>query len=148
MVTIAPRTIKQRTASHTVLITANPRMVRICELIVSVGLNQALKGQPGTKLMTSSKSFAPELTSGSNGFSRRFGVSAWRSKPVRPGPTSVPARAVKKALLSAGAVAYSTGASGVYAGPSTQARRSRSLVAISSVFQPNLKNAFEIWSIE
>jgi len=34
------------------------------------------------------------------------------------------------------------------AGPSTQARRSRSLVTISSVFQPNLKNAIEIWSIE
>ena len=34
------------------------------------------------------------------------------------------------------------------AGPSTQARRSRSPVTISSVFQPNLKNAIEIWSIE
>ena len=36
--TVAPRPIKQRTASPTVLITAKPRMVRICELIVSVRL--------------------------------------------------------------------------------------------------------------
>src|ERR1700731_1711688 len=48
--TTAPRPIKQRIASHTVLITATPRMVEICELIVSVGLNQALKGRAGRKL--------------------------------------------------------------------------------------------------
>ena len=47
MATIAPRPIKQRIASHAVLITANPHIVRICELIVSVGLNPALKGRTG-----------------------------------------------------------------------------------------------------
>jgi hypothetical protein len=60
--TIAPRPNKQRPVNHTILITANPRMVRVCELIVSVGLNQALKGRPVRNLVTSWKSFAVELT--------------------------------------------------------------------------------------
>jgi hypothetical protein len=44
-----------------------PRMVRIRELIVSVRLNQALKGRAGRKPMTSEKSFELELTSGVTG---------------------------------------------------------------------------------
>ncbi len=40
-------------------------MVRICELIVSVGLNQALKGRPGR--------IAVEFRTRVNGLARRFG---------------------------------------------------------------------------
>jgi hypothetical protein len=62
IVTIAPRPIKQRTASHTVLVTSNPRMVRVCELIVSVGLNRALKWRLGHEAHDITNSFVPELT--------------------------------------------------------------------------------------
>jgi hypothetical protein len=64
IVTIAPRPIKQRTVSGTVLVTSNPRMVRVCELIVSVGLNRALKWRLGRKAHDITKSFVPELTRG------------------------------------------------------------------------------------
>ena len=62
-------------------------MVRICKLTVSVGLNQALKGRPGRKLMISYKSFVPELTSGRTalvaGLASIFGTIG--AKQERPG---------------------------------------------------------------
>jgi hypothetical protein len=62
--TIAPTLIKQRTASHTVLITSSSRMVRVCEFIVSVGLNRALRRRPGPEAHNMMEEFNAKVNEG------------------------------------------------------------------------------------
>ena len=69
MAAIAPMPIKQRTASHTVLITPSSRMVRVCELIVSVVLNQAPRRRPGQEAHNMVEEFHARINEGRSGYS-------------------------------------------------------------------------------